>query len=83
MNKEELEEQPNWQATFRRTRLSIPAFSCLMRSLTITGGFYWHFPDHRGNVAGATMPCTITYLIDALERGALELISGHQPHPGE
>ena len=79
MTRKELENKPHWQATFQQTRKPIPSFVCLLKTI-VPGVYYWHTPEYSGLFpAGATMPCTLSYLADALDRGALQLVAGKVP----
>ena len=63
-----IECRPDWVATFRCLRTD--KLVCLMR--TPRGHWYWRYPEYEGLFPwGATGPCDLNLLHDALSRRVL------------
>jgi hypothetical protein len=83
MNRQQLEAEPNWQATFERPRVPEGGyrFTCIMRTIH-EGLFYWHTPDYEGLYQyGATRvaPELQAELASAIPGGFLRLVAGTMP----
>jgi hypothetical protein len=83
VTRQQLEAEPNWQATFERPRVPEGGsrFVCLMRTIH-EGLFYWHTPDYQGLYQwGATR--VAEYLREELDSaipgGYLRLVAGTSP----
>ena len=85
MTREQLENKPNWQATYYRPRVG--TFVCLMRTY-FPGCYYWHEVEYDGlSPWGATrdfdpIGCPgfgLRGLAFEAERGISELVAGRPP----
>ena len=77
MDREKIEQEPNWQATYRYVVTG--KYKCVMRTLT-PGFYYWWRCSYDGMFAwGATMRFTREDLEWELANGYLELVAGTPP----